>query len=87
MSIERNRRRRRALNIDTPNIAELYNTLDAPEEVIERRQHNQSRKRVAIKREKSHAKSILGENIIVLLALCASIYGIFRLCLTLLNQH
>lgn len=58
------------------------NTLGPHEEVVEKRR----RKHVVIATGSRHTRSVLGENLILLAALVASIYGLYSLCIYLLNQ-
>ncbi len=59
------------------------NTLGPQEDVIERRQH---RNRVAMSATPgNNSRNILAENVFLLLLLTASIYGIYRLCIHILN--
>ncbi len=59
------------------------NTLGPQEDVIERRQH---RNRVALSATPGNTShNVLTENIVLLLLLAASIYGIYRLCIYILN--
>ena len=65
---------------------EYYNTLGPHEEVVERRKANK-RKRVAIAAPRHPSTgNILMENILLLLLMVASIYGLYRLCIYILNQ-
>ncbi len=60
-----------------------YNTLGPQEDVIERRRH---RKHVAVSAGSTNTtRNILAENIFLLILLAASIYGIYRLCIYILN--
>ncbi len=60
-----------------------YNTLGPQEDVIERRRH---RNRVAMSGTPGmSSRNILVENVFLLLLLAASIYGIYRLCIHILN--
>ncbi len=59
------------------------NTLGPQEDVIERRRH---RNRVAVGgTHDTSTRNILAENVFLLLLLAASIYGIYRLCIYILN--
>ncbi len=59
------------------------NTLGPQEDVIERRRH---RNRVAMSNPAgAGTRNILAENIFLLLLLAGSIYGIYRLCIHILN--
>ncbi len=60
------------------------NTLGPNEEVMEKRRNH--RKHVYIATGSHQTKNILGENFILLLALVASIYGLYSLCIYILNQ-
>lgn len=65
---------------------EHYNTLGPHEEVIERRRAHK-RKRVAMAAPRHHSTgNILMENIMLLLLMVGSIYGLYRLCIYILNQ-
>ena len=59
------------------------NTLGPNEEVVEKRRR---RKHVVISTGSSQTRSVLGENLILLAALIASIYGLYSLCIYILNQ-
>ncbi|MDO5472781.1 MAG: hypothetical protein Q4F35_05550 [Akkermansia sp.] len=59
------------------------NTLGPHEEVVEKRRR---RKHVVIATGSPQTRSVLGENLILLAALVASIYGLYSLCIYLLNQ-
>ncbi len=59
------------------------NTLGPQEDVIEHRRHRSHV--VANPTYSSSTRSILTENIILLLFIAASIYGIYRLCIYILN--
>ncbi len=59
------------------------NTLGPQEDVIERRRH---RNRVSVNNAPDNlTRNILAENVFLLLLLAASIYGIYRLCIYILN--
>ncbi len=59
------------------------NTLGPQEDVIERRRH---RNHVAISSTPDNgSRNILAENVFLLILLAASIYGIYRLCIHILN--
>ena len=60
------------------------NTLGPNEEVMEKRRNH--RKHVFVSTGSSHTKSVLGENLVLLAALVASIYGLYSLCIYILNQ-
>ncbi len=60
------------------------NTLGPQEDVIERRRH---RNRVFVSDSPDNvSRHILMENVFLLLLLAASIYGIYRLCIYILNM-
>ncbi len=60
------------------------NTLGPQEDVIERRRSHRNRVAVSASYGNS-SRSILAENIFLLLLLSGSIYGIYRLCIYILN--
>ncbi len=79
----RRQQHRQAADHGTVRRARSYNTLGPQEDVIERRRH---RNRVAISSAPDNAtRNILAENVFLLLLLAASIYGIYRLCIYILN--
>lgn len=60
------------------------NTMGPSEEVEERRTH---RKRVVVSQTQSNAtRTILAENLFFLVFLIASLYGVYRLAIHVLNQ-
>jgi hypothetical protein len=61
------------------------NTLGPDEEVIAKRRRHR-RKHVVIQAGSPHTRNVLGENLILLAALVASIYGIYCLCIHILNN-
>ncbi|MDO5470788.1 MAG: hypothetical protein Q4F38_05755 [Akkermansia sp.] len=61
------------------------NTLGPDEEVVAKRRRNR-RKHVVIQAGGAHTRNVLGENLILLAALVASIYGIYSLCIYILNH-
>lgn len=60
------------------------NTMEAPEELLERRRYHRSR--VAVTAGANNARNALLENVVILIGLIASIYGLYRLAIHLLNQ-
>ncbi len=60
------------------------NTLGPQEDVVERRRRNRKHVATAV-RPGSSSRSILVENVIFLILLVASIYGMYQLCLYVLN--
>lgn len=61
------------------------NTMEAPEELLEQRRR-MHRKHVSMATNANGARNALFENVILLLALIGSIYGLYRLAIYLLNQ-
>ncbi len=62
---------------------QAVNTLGPQEDVIERRRH---RNRVSVSNTSTTGtRNILAENVFLLLLLAGSIYGIYRLCIHILN--
>lgn len=61
------------------------NTMAPNEEVVEKRRSNH-RKHVVMRFGRAQTRNLLGENIILLAALAFSIYGLYCLCLHILNQ-
>lgn len=64
---------------------EMPNTLGPQEDVVESRRRRRSRVVMAAPRPGS-AKSQLTENILLLILLVGSIYGLYRLSIYILNQ-
>lgn len=65
---------------------EAHNTLGPNEEVLEKRRASK-RNRVAMAAPRqASGGNILMENILLLLLLVGSIYGLYRLCIYILNQ-
>ncbi len=60
------------------------NTLGPQEDVIERRRRNRKHVATAV-RPGTSSRNILAENVIFLILLAASIYGMYRLCIYILN--
>lgn len=61
------------------------NTMEPPEEVVERRRMHR-RRVMMVNAGGANTRNILRENVIMLLLLVASIYGLYRLIIYLLNQ-
>lgn len=70
---------------DSPESRLGRNTMAPPDEVVERRRMR--RRRVTmVNAGGTNTRNILRENVIMLLLLVASIYGLYRLIIYLLNQ-
>lgn len=61
------------------------NTMEPPEEIVERRRMHR-RRVMMVSAGGTNTRNILRENVIMLLLLVASIYGLYRLIIYLLNQ-
>lgn len=61
------------------------NTMEAPEELMEQRRQRH-RKHVSMAANSNGTRNELLENVILLVALIGSIYGLYRLAIHLLNQ-
>ncbi len=61
------------------------NTMEAPEELVEQRRQRH-RKHVSMAANANSTRNELLENVILLVMLIGSIYGLYRLAIHLLNQ-